>query len=65
MINYQLFLTTLPILKNIKNTNYAQDVVQNAFEILWKNYETVSFETGRQYLFTVAYRNMIDGIRKN
>src|SRR5262245_32026947 len=52
------------ILKNMKNSDDAQDVVQNAFEILWKNYEDVSFEKSRSYLFTVAYHNMIDQFRK-
>lgn len=52
------------IVKNMKNSDDAQDVVQNAFEILWKNYEGVSFEKSRSYLFTVAYHNMIDQFRK-
>ena len=52
------------IVKNMKNRDDAQDVVQNAFEILWKNYEGVSFEKSRSYLFTVAYHNMIDQFRK-
>ena len=52
------------IVKNMKNTDDAQDVVQNAFEILWKNYSGVSYEKSRSYLFTVAYHNMIDQFRK-
>lgn len=52
------------IVKNMKNSDDAQDVVQNAFEILWKNHEEVSFEKSRSYLFTVAYHNMIDQFRK-
>jgi len=52
------------IVKNMKNTVDAQDVVQNAFEILWKNYQGVSYEKSRSYLFTVAYHNMIDQFRK-
>ena len=52
------------IVKNMRNSDDAQDVVQNAFEILWKNYEGVSFEKSRSYLFTVAYHNMIDQFRK-
>ncbi|HYV90377.1 MAG TPA: RNA polymerase sigma factor [Chitinophagales bacterium] len=52
------------IVKNMKNSDDAQDVVQNAFEILWKNYEGVAFEKSRSYLFTVAYHNMIDQFRK-
>jgi RNA polymerase sigma-70 factor (ECF subfamily) len=52
------------ILKNMRNSDDAQDVVQNAFEILWKNYEGIQFEKSRSYLFTVAYHNMIDQFRK-
>ena len=52
------------IVKNMKNGDDAQDVVQNAFEIMWKNHEEVSFEKSRSYLFTVAYHNMIDQFRK-
>src|SRR6185436_11811013 len=52
------------IVKNMKNSDDAQDVVQNAFEILWKNYQNVEFEKSRSYLFTVAYHNMIDQFRK-
>ncbi|MBA2421940.1 MAG: RNA polymerase sigma factor [Chitinophagales bacterium] len=52
------------IMKNMKHSDDAQDVVQNAFEILWKNHENVDFEKSRSYLFTVAYHNMIDQFRK-
>jgi RNA polymerase sigma-70 factor (ECF subfamily) len=52
------------IVKNMKHRDDAQDVVQNAFMILWKNYENISFEKCRPYLFTVAYHNMIDQFRK-
>ncbi len=52
------------ILKNMKHSDDAQDVVQNAFEILWNNHEHVDFEKSRSYLFTVAYHNMIDQYRK-
>lgn len=52
------------IVKNMRNRDDAQDVVQNAFLILWKNYESIAFEKSRSYLFTVAYHNMIDQFRK-
>jgi RNA polymerase sigma-70 factor (ECF subfamily) len=48
----------------MKHHEDAQDVVQNAFEKLWLNREKVIFSKARSYLFTVAYRNMIDIIRK-
>jgi RNA polymerase sigma factor (sigma-70 family) len=52
------------ILKNIRDEDDAKDVVQNTFEILWKNHEKIDFEKAKSYLFTVSYHNMIDGIRK-
>ncbi len=42
----------------------AQDIVQNTFEKLWMNREEVVFEKAKSYLFTVAYRNMIDFTRR-
>lgn len=52
------------IVKNLEHTEDARDVVQNAFEILWKHCADVPFEKGKSYLFTVAYHNMIDHVRK-
>lgn len=52
------------ILKNVKQEADAQDVVQNAFEILWTKKDEVGVSKARSYLYTVAYHNMIDNIRK-
>ena len=41
------------------------DVVQGAFEKLWINRETVINEKCKSFLFTVAYNQMIDHIRKH
>jgi len=53
------------ILKNLQHTEDARDIVQTAFEKMWKNRDTVVSETAKSYLFTVAYHQMIDHIRKN
>ncbi len=53
------------IVANLKDEEDAQDVVQNAFEVLWKNSYKVEFDKAKSYLFTVAYRDMIDFIRKH
>lgn len=53
------------ILKNIRHEADAEDVVQTAFERLWMNHANVSFDTAKSYIFTTAYRLMIDLIRKN
>jgi len=52
------------ILKNIRHKEKARDIVQDSFEKLWLNVAKVEFQKSRSYLFTVAYRRMIDVIRK-
>ena len=52
------------ILKNLGHREDAQDVVQTAFEKLWINRTNVDNERSKSYLFTVAYHQMIDHIRK-
>jgi len=53
------------IVKNMRHEENAKDVVQSAFEKLWINREIVENERSKSYLFTVAYHQMIDHIRKN
>ena len=53
------------ILKNIRDTEDARDVVQDTFEKLWKTVENVAYEKAKSYLFTTAYHTMIDKIRKD
>jgi RNA polymerase sigma-70 factor (ECF subfamily) len=53
------------ILKNLKHEEDARDVVQASFEKLWLNREKVDNDRSKSYLFTVAYHQMIDLIRKN
>ena len=53
------------ILKNLRNEADAKDVIQGAFEKMWVNRETVDNERSKSFLFTVAYHQMIDHIRKN
>ena len=52
------------IVKNIRSTQDAEDIVQSAFEKLWVNRERVTPLKVKSYLFTVAYHQMIDVIRK-
>lgn len=52
------------IIKNLRHEEDARDVVQTAFEKLWRNREEVVYEKSKSYLFTVAYNQMIDHIRK-
>lgn len=53
------------ILKNIRHEEDARDIVQSAFEKMWVNREQVNSTTAKSYLFTVAYNQMIDHIRKS
>lgn len=53
------------IVKNLRHEEDARDIVQTAFEKLWRNREIVESEKSKSYLFTVAYNQMIDHIRKN
>jgi RNA polymerase sigma factor (sigma-70 family) len=52
------------ILKNIRHEEDARDVVQTAFEKMWRHREEVDNAKCKSYLFTVAYHQMIDHIRK-
>lgn len=52
------------ILKNLRHEEDARDVVQTAFEKMWRNREDVDAQKCKSYLFTVAYHQMIDHIRK-
>lgn len=52
------------IVKNLRHEEDARDVVQTAFEKLWRNRESVDATKSKSYLFTVAYNAMIDHLRK-
>lgn len=52
------------IYKNLRNEEDARDVVQSAFEKMWRTRETVEFAKSKSFLFTIAYNQMIDHIRK-
>ncbi|RYG05183.1 MAG: RNA polymerase sigma factor [Chitinophagaceae bacterium] len=53
------------ILKNLRHEEDARDVVQSAFEKMWVNRAEVDNAKCKSYLFTVAYHQMIDHIRKS
>ncbi len=52
------------ILKNLRHEEDARDVVQTAYEKMWRNRLEVDPTKSKSYLFTVAYHQMIDHIRK-
>jgi len=53
------------ILKNLRHEEDSRDVVQGTFEKMWVNRQQVDNTKCKSYLFTVAYHQMIDHIRKN
>lgn len=52
------------IVKNLRHEEDARDVVQTAFEKLWVNRAEIDGAKSKSYLFTVAYNQMIDHLRK-
>jgi RNA polymerase sigma factor (sigma-70 family) len=52
------------ILKNLRHPEDSRDVVQTAFEKMWSNRSTIDGARSKSFLFTVAYHQMIDHIRK-
>ena len=53
------------IVKNLRHEEDARDIVQSAFEKMWRNREAVEAVKSKSFLFTVAYNQMIDHIRKS
>lgn len=52
------------VLKNVRDQYKAEDIVQDSYEKLWKNHESVDYLKVRQYLFATAYHTLIDRVRK-
>lgn len=53
------------VLKNMRDEDEARDVVQDTFEKVWLKVDEVPADKAKSYLFTTAYRTMIDKIRRN
>ena len=53
------------IVKNLKDSDTAQDIVQDSFEKLWVVHSRIEFVKAKSYLYTTGYHTMIDYIRKN
>ncbi len=52
------------MLSSIKDVEKAKDLVQDAFERLWRKHGEIEAEKCKSFLFTVAYHAMIDMLRK-
>ena len=45
------------------NAIEADDIVQECFEVLWRNKEKVEMSSAKSYLFSVAHKKIIDTFR--
>jgi len=52
------------VVKNLKDEEQAKDVVQDVFTKLWVNVKDVNNDKVKSYLFTSAYHQTIDVVRK-
>jgi len=43
----------------------SEDIVQECFEVLWKNRDKVEIKSAKSYLFSVAHKKIIDTFRTN
>ena len=48
-----------------KNTEFAEDVAQNAFVILWENCKSLKIEQAKSFLYTTAIRLSLNQIKHN
>ncbi len=53
------------ILKNVKDQDKAKDIVQDTYEKLWSKVNDLESTNAKSYMFTTAYRTMIDSIRRD
>jgi RNA polymerase sigma factor (sigma-70 family) len=49
---------------NLKDEERSNDIVQDAYEKLWRHVAEIDFAVAKSWLFSTAYHNMIDIIRK-
>jgi RNA polymerase sigma factor (sigma-70 family) len=52
------------ILKNIKDEDKASDIVQDAYEKMWRHRSGIDPQKAKSYLFTTAYHVLVDAVRK-
>lgn len=52
------------ILKHIKDTDVAKDIVQDTYEKIWRKVNDVESTNAKSYLFTTAHHTLVDYTRK-
>ncbi|MDD4847987.1 MAG: RNA polymerase sigma factor [Bacteroidales bacterium] len=53
------------VLKSIKDSESAHDIVQESFLKMWEKVTEINGESSKSYLFTTAYHLMIDTIHQH
>jgi RNA polymerase sigma-70 factor (ECF subfamily) len=49
---------------NLKDDDRANDIVQDAYEKLWRHVAEIDYIVAKSWLFTTSYHNMIDILRR-
>ncbi|MFW5889831.1 MAG: RNA polymerase sigma factor [Marinilabiliaceae bacterium] len=52
------------VLKNIRDADKAADIVQDAYEKMWRRHRDVDASKAKSYLFSTAYHVLIDHTRR-
>ncbi len=52
------------VLKHIRDRDVANDIIQDTFEKVWLKHENIDTDKAKSYLYTTAYRTLIDETRK-
>lgn len=52
------------VLKNIRDTEAAKDIIQDTFEKMWRLRDGIDAAKAKSYLFTAAYRTLVDYTRR-
>ena len=52
-------------LKFLRDSEEANDAVQDSFEKLWKNRKKVDYDKAKSWLFTTAHNSMVNWVTKN
>ena len=47
------------------NAAETDDIVQDCFEVLWKNRDKVDIDSAKSYLFSIAHKKIIDSYRSD
>jgi len=53
------------IFNSLRDSEESKNLVQDTFETLWMKKDSVDLSKIKSYLFTVAYRKMVDHTRRN